>query len=121
MNEFSNSGLTIFLWFVSLIVLAVGIVVAMKLWYGYLPIAKVEDGKLNINTEPQIEENELEHKITIARKKYSIEIKDFDPEGGATWATLLNDFYNALKGLGYVFNEETNKKFEDLIGDVYDS
>jgi hypothetical protein len=33
---------------------------------------------------------------------------------------LLYDFYNALKGMGYGFDEETQEKFEDLIGDGYE-
>lgn len=57
------------------------------------------------------------HKITIDRKFWKIEIEDKDRKNSVRWNNLLYDFYNALKGMGYSFDEETEEKFEDLIGD----
>lgn len=57
------------------------------------------------------------HKITIDREFWKIEIKDKDRKNSVRWNNLLYDFYNALKGMGYSFDEETQEKFEDLIGD----
>ena len=57
------------------------------------------------------------HKITIDREFWKIEIKDKDRKNSVRWNNLLYDFYNALKGFGYSFDEETQEKFEDLIGD----
>lgn len=57
------------------------------------------------------------HKITIDREFWKIEIEDKDRKNSVRWNNLLYDFYNALKGMGYGFDEETQEKFEDLIGD----
>ena len=57
------------------------------------------------------------HKITIDREFWKIEIEDKDRKNSVRWNNLLYDFYNALKGFGYSFDEETQEKFEDLIGD----
>ena len=57
------------------------------------------------------------HKITIDREFWKIEIENKDRKNSVRWNNLLYDFYNALKGMGYFFDEETQEKFEDLIGD----
>lgn len=104
------TGFMIFAFSVVAFILVLGIV------YAFI----IEPKKLaKKEAEEKTEVKKLEHGVAIVRDNYAIEIQDYDKKASTPWNLLLNDFYNALKGLGYGFDSETREKFEDLIGDPF--